>query len=376
MGRDSGSLIGGKRSRPADDEAYFDNFHNHKRYLTEVMATSLNGLRVGESTPQSQRSSPPMDMVSPAHTETAGLSRSASSFPTSHGDDLSTLDSPMSDDSDESVGFRMGRASENPVFLPVSTLESVSVTPTSPVSPRRKEYFPPYIPNYSSTLSSRQQTPPPYTPSLPLPCAQTRVKGTDADGRLPPSPSDPCQSADLRRAALLRSLQMRSQSPIRPASSTVAPEKGAEKGVVLEGLEEGGDQSSPGPSAYPSEHTGCNCEDISVATTTLFPPISTRAATRVRSLLLDEPVVAATMALSSTLPQSIQDADSDTGAQESRFEHKSSQPKSLLRSCSKLARSMTSDVIVSDAESKPLRRPSEGVGSSNLEEFCFFPEAG
>ncbi|KAG0589336.1 hypothetical protein KC19_1G014000 [Ceratodon purpureus] len=264
----------------------------------------------------------------------------------------------MSDDSDESVGFRMGRASENPVFLPVSTLESVSVTPTSPVSPRRKEYFPPYIPNYSSTLSSRQQTPPPYTPSLPLPCAQTRVKGTDADGRLPPSPSDPCQSADLRRAALLRSLQMRSQSPIRPASSTVAPEKGAEKGVVLEGLEEGGDQSSPGPSAYPSEHTGCNCEDISVATTTLFPPISTRAATRVRSLLLDEPVVAATMALSSTLPQSIQDADSDTGAQESRFEHKSSQPKSLLRSCSKLARSMTSDVIVSDAESKPLRRPS------------------
>jgi hypothetical protein len=36
MGRDSGSLIGGKRSRPADDEAYFDNFHNHKRYLTEV----------------------------------------------------------------------------------------------------------------------------------------------------------------------------------------------------------------------------------------------------------------------------------------------------------------------------------------------------
>ncbi|XP_024393313.1 uncharacterized protein [Physcomitrium patens] len=351
MGRDSGSLIGGKRSRPADDEAYFDNFHNHKRYLTEVMASSLNGLRVGESTSQSQRSSPPLidNMVSPAHTETAGLSRSASSFPTSHGDDLSTLDSPMSDDSDESVGFRMGRASE----IPVSTLESVSVTPTSPVSPRRKEHFPPYIPNYSSTLSSRQQTPPPYTPSLPLPCSQARAKGTD-EGRLPPSPNDPCQSADLRRAALLRSLQMRSQSPIKPASSTVAPEKGAEKGVVPEGLEEGGDQSSPGS----SEHTGCNCEDMGLTSTTIFPPISTRAATRVRSLLLDEPVVAATMALSSTLPQSTPDADSDTGAQESRFEPKSSQPKSLLRSCSKLARTMSSDVIVSDAESKPLRRPS------------------
>lgn len=275
-------------------------------------------------------------------------------------DDLSTLDSPMSDDSDESVGFRMGRASEVPAFLPVSTLESVSVTPTSPVSPRRKEHFPPYIPTYSSALSSRQQTPPPYTPSLPLPCAQNRVKGTDAEGRLPPSPTtDPCQSADLRRAALLRSLQIRSQSPIRPASSTVAPEKGAEKGVVPEGLEEGGDQSSSSPSVYPSEHTGCNCEDIGVTSTTIFPPISTRAATRVRSLLLDEPVVAATMALSSTLPQSIiQDTDSATGAQESRFEHKSSQPKSLLRGCSKLARAMSSDVIVSDAESKPLRRPS------------------
>lgn len=96
-----------------------------------------------------------------------------------------------------------------------------------------------------------------------------------------------------------------------------------------------------------------------MTSTTIFPPISTRAATRVRSLLLDEPVVAATMALSSTLPQSIiQDTDSATGAQESRFEHKSSQPKSLLRGCSKLARAMSSDVIVSDAESKPLRRPS------------------
>ena len=51
------------------------------------MASSLNGLRVGESTSQSQRSSPPLvdSTVSPAHTETAALSRSASSFPTSHG---------------------------------------------------------------------------------------------------------------------------------------------------------------------------------------------------------------------------------------------------------------------------------------------------
>lgn len=56
------------------------------------MASSLNGLKVGESTSQAQRSSPPLidAMVSPAHTETAGLSRSASSFPTSHGYVLQT----------------------------------------------------------------------------------------------------------------------------------------------------------------------------------------------------------------------------------------------------------------------------------------------
>lgn len=282
-------------------------------------------------------------------------------------DDLSTLDSPMSDDSDESVGFRMGRASEAPSsFIPVSTPESVSVTPTSPVSPRRKDHFPP-IPSYSSTLSSRQQqTPPRSSPSLPLPCSQPRAKGSDPEGRLPPSPSDPCQSADLRRAALLRSLQMRSQSPIRPASSAVAPEKGTEKGFVAEGLEEGGDQSSPSPSVYSSsEQTGCNCEDIGHTSTTIFPPISTRAATRVRSLLLDEPVVAATVALSSSLPPSVVEVvDTESGAQESRFDHKPTLPTKNLRSCSKLARAIVSDGIVSDAESKPLRRPSAAIEKS------------
>lgn len=259
----------------------------------------------------------------------------------------------MSDDSDESVGFRMGRTSELPPSMLVSTLESFSVTPTSPVSPRRKEHFPPTIPSYPSQLSSRQQTPPPYTPSLPLPCSQPRPKGPDSEGRLPPSPSDPCQSADLRRAALLRSLQIRSQSPIRPASSTAAPEKNAEKGVI--GLEEGGDQSSPGPSVYSPEQTGSNCDNLGLATTTIFPPIVTRASSRVRSLLLDEPVVAATMALSSTLPPSIQEADVESIAQESRFDHKSSQQKNV-RGSSKLARAVVSDGIASDAESKPLRR--------------------
>ncbi len=196
VGRDSTPLVlGGKRTRAAaDDEAFLDNFHTHKRYLTEVravsspssfffllflsycfcslkvlglqwyccsrpdgnistmilctyihsdhprpmppppisrypfitrwiyisilsdlqkkkagrllvapnpnkfalqvMASSLNGLKVGEATSNNNnnpRSSPPLldaatnVMMSPAHTETAALSRSASSFPTSHG---------------------------------------------------------------------------------------------------------------------------------------------------------------------------------------------------------------------------------------------------------------------------------------------------
>jgi hypothetical protein len=50
------------------------------------MASSLNGLKVGESESCTQRASPPLpeNMVSPAQTEAGALSRSASSFP-SHG---------------------------------------------------------------------------------------------------------------------------------------------------------------------------------------------------------------------------------------------------------------------------------------------------
>ncbi|CAM6057141.1 unnamed protein product [Sphagnum tenellum] len=83
MGRDSSSAITGKRSRVVEDEIYYDNYHVHKLYLTEVMASSLNGLKVGESESCTQRASPPLpeNMVSPAQTETGALSRFASSFP-------------------------------------------------------------------------------------------------------------------------------------------------------------------------------------------------------------------------------------------------------------------------------------------------------
>lgn len=39
MGWESKPMVGGKRRRPAvDDEVYLDNFHTHKRYLSEVRA--------------------------------------------------------------------------------------------------------------------------------------------------------------------------------------------------------------------------------------------------------------------------------------------------------------------------------------------------
>lgn len=48
----------GKRSRDPEDEVYLDNLHSHKRYLSEIMASSLNGLTVGDSLPDNLMESP------------------------------------------------------------------------------------------------------------------------------------------------------------------------------------------------------------------------------------------------------------------------------------------------------------------------------
>ncbi|CAM6051750.1 unnamed protein product [Sphagnum compactum] len=349
-------------SKAAEDEAFLDNFHTHKRYLTEVMASSLNGLKVGEATSNNNNnphSSPPLldaamnVMTSPAHTETAALSR----------DDTSTLDSPMSDDSDESVGYRMGRVSEVSPFMPISSTKTVSTSTAavSPVLPRRNSTS---ISGYLMGVASQQQTPPPYTPSLPFPCSQPRVK--DAEGRLPPSPSDPCQSADLRRAALMRSLQMRSQSPIKPVTTTtaIASQTDSEKAAsaqVLEGV------------AQLPEQTGCNSEVLERSGSSLFPSVTTRASTRVRSLLLDEPNVADTVEISGTV---IFAATSSTtqeqeiikkGTQEARFESVIAQQQKGVRGCSKLANVAASDDgNTSDSESKqPSRRPSAAIAKKS-----------
>ncbi|PRQ21678.1 hypothetical protein RchiOBHm_Chr7g0241891 [Rosa chinensis] len=63
----------GKRSRDPEDEVYLDNFHSHKRYLSEIMASSLNGLTVGDPLPDNL-------MESPARSETMFYARQPSAF--------------------------------------------------------------------------------------------------------------------------------------------------------------------------------------------------------------------------------------------------------------------------------------------------------
>nr|XP_008369064.2 putative protein TPRXL isoform X2 [Malus domestica] len=164
----------GKRSRDPEDEVYLDNFHSQKRYLSEIMASSLNGLTVGDPLPL-----PDNLMESPAR------------------DEMSLQYSPMSEDSDDS------RFCENPINTCSSQPDSV---PSSPVSPYRYQRFPSTCPSSSHGCTVTNFN-----------CSQPRQRGSDSEGRFPSSPSDICHSADLRRAALLRSVQMRTQ-PAGPPS--------------------------------------------------------------------------------------------------------------------------------------------------------------
>ncbi|KAK1558642.1 hypothetical protein Q3G72_004942 [Acer saccharum] len=164
-----------KRSRDPEDEVYIDNLHSHKRYLSEIMASSLNGLTVGDPLPESL-------MESPAR------------------DEMTMQYSPMSEDSDDS------RFCEAPVSTCSSQPDSL---PTSPVSPYR------YQRPLSGFSSAPSTSPYPSHGSTVTTVAssQPRQRGSDSEGRFPSSPSDICHSADLRRAALLRSVQMRTQPP-------------------------------------------------------------------------------------------------------------------------------------------------------------------
>ncbi|CAL4910240.1 unnamed protein product [Urochloa decumbens] len=174
---------GGKRGRDPEEDVYVDNLHSHKRYLSEIMASSLNGLSVGDSLPDNI-------MESPARSETASSFR----------DEILSQYSPMSEDSDD---YRCYDTQLNPSGSQPDAMISPSTSPmSSPLRHQKPQY--PLIPSSPYPLPSCSLS--------SVVCSHAR-RGSDNEGRFPSSPNDMCHGADLRRTALLRSVQMRVQGP-------------------------------------------------------------------------------------------------------------------------------------------------------------------
>ncbi|MCO5577617.1 hypothetical protein L7F22_031448 [Adiantum nelumboides] len=268
-----------------------------------VMASSLNGLKVGDAFSGGSKGSPqtfdPMD--SPALTETAGVSKSLSSYP-SNGDELSTLDSYMSDDSDDSICYRTGRYCETPQ----RTLSSLcdSSREASPLKSSKG------LPSGCNNVVGGGFS----LASVPLPCTQPKQRVPDAESRFPPSPSDPCYAADIRRAALLRSLQMRAQSPVAISDAAAVDEAVDECLDTCEHhLAEAEDQCSPcSPNLdeLVAEQTACNHDILGSPVHGIYPGQAGRGSALVRSLLME----GCSNLMSETCSNKIQAGSSDAGS--------------------------------------------------------------
>ncbi|KAL4202495.1 hypothetical protein AMTRI_Chr02g221400 [Amborella trichopoda] len=189
MGWDSSLSQSGKRGRDPEDAVYLDNFHTHKRYLSEVMASSLNGLTVGDSLSEEHRTSPSRfdPMESPVRSESIGFPR----------EDLTSPFSPMSEDSDDSR------------YCDLIHQQDMCTGTRNTVSPHRHHIGGPHITYSSMPLSNSPSSP--CSTLLQMAYSHSRPRTPESESRFPPSPSDICQSPNLRRAALLRSVQMRTQ---------------------------------------------------------------------------------------------------------------------------------------------------------------------
>ncbi|KAF8090131.1 hypothetical protein N665_0485s0006 [Sinapis alba] len=210
----SSSSPSGKRTRDPEDEVYLDNLRSQKRYLSEIMACSLNGLTVGDSVSVNM-------LDSPTRSETFLYPNS------NHRDDLPLQYSPMSEDSDEA------RFCEDPITSTSSS--QPNSRPTSPVSPYR--YQKPLSSTISHHSSSSHTFPTTNATTTTTTTPQSRQRGSDTEGRFPSSPSDICHSSDLRRTALLRSVQMRTQ-PCGHASSSGQSSVESEERMCFKSMED------------------------------------------------------------------------------------------------------------------------------------------
>ncbi|KAJ3669295.1 hypothetical protein LUZ60_011245 [Juncus effusus] len=173
---------GGKRGRDPEDEVYIDNLHSSKRYLSEIMATSLNGLSFGDSIEE------PL-VESPQHSENLYFPR----------DEFSLQYSPMSEDSDETRFFDLN--------LP----------------------HPCHSSNHPCNSSSNNCGAIAQACNSSIASVATRRGSSDTEGRFPSSPNDYCHVGDLRRTALLRSVQMRAQPVLKSGSENGELEVSSEK---------------------------------------------------------------------------------------------------------------------------------------------------
>ncbi|OAY69096.1 hypothetical protein ACMD2_02414 [Ananas comosus] len=228
-----------KRGRDPEDDVYLDNLHSQKRYLSEIMASSLNGLSVGDTLSENL-------MESPARSDSLSYPR----------DEIAFQYSPMSEDSDDC------RYCDTPLN-PSTTQTDPASSPSSPVSPYR--YPKPY-----SAPSPTNTFPLPSCNLSSVVCSHPR-RG-DSEGRFPSSPNDMCHVADLRKAALLRSVQMRTQ-PHCPPPYELPFSSGQES---IDSFEEGDDRpdqcvkSQDDEAGYHSpEHEADYIEDCSSADGTL-----------------------------------------------------------------------------------------------------------
>ncbi|KAL6850294.1 hypothetical protein ACP4OV_020921 [Aristida adscensionis] len=179
----SPAASGGKRGRGPEEDVYVDNLHSHKRYLSEIMASSMNGLSVGDSVADNM-------MVSPMRLDNASCFR----------DEMITQYSPMSEESDD---YRYFDTHVNNSGNQTDVMRSPSTSPVS--SPHR----------FQKQCSWFSTTNPCHFPSNSLPavaCSHARCSA-EHEGRSPSSPNDMCHGGDLRRTALLRAVQMRVQGP-------------------------------------------------------------------------------------------------------------------------------------------------------------------